>query len=65
MALKERIDAQRKYCQANSLPMFAPGNGACPFCGRDIYSGPYGYDEKRAGGTLITGCPYCHRSFVD
>lgn len=65
MAVSDKIDAQRRYCKANGLPMFAPGNGACPYCGRDIYDGPHGYTAKRAGSSLITGCPHCHHSFVD
>ena len=60
-----RRDAQRQYCRANSVPMFAPTTGFCPNCGRNIYDGPYGYTEAKAGSTLITGCPYCHRSYVD
>lgn len=64
--------AQKEYCKSNGYPMFAPNNGICYSCGRNIYhkvvyhSGNVGgISVKKAGSTLITGCPFCNRSYVD
>lgn len=59
--------AQEAYCDAHEIPMFAPIN--CPRCGHGIYD-PYPnpnlcYSVEDAGSKLITGCPYCHYSFVE
>ena len=61
---------------------FAPKNGICYNCHKQIYSDvdvkrrnwntgnienvvSYGISVERAGSELTTGCPHCHRSFVD
>lgn len=63
--------AQREYCDKNHLPHFAPYDGCCFRCGRNIYS-PVKYPKytvgitvEEAGSTLITGCPFCSASYVD
>lgn len=61
---------QKLYCQKQELPLFAPVTGLCWKCGMNIYY-HYGkenspaYTVSQAGNTHITGCPYCHGSFVD
>jgi hypothetical protein len=50
--------AQRTLCDARKLPHFAPENGVCWSCYRQIY-------EELSGDSYITGCPYCHRSYCD
>lgn len=44
---------------------FAPSNGICWNCGRDIAEGDAGITLEQLGDYIITGCPYCHRSFCD
>lgn len=60
--LQKKIDAQKRYCKANDLPHFAPFDGYCFSCGRQIYEE---ITLKKAKTDLITGCPWCHRSFCD
>lgn len=64
--------AQTKYCDENHLPIFAPRDGICPACGRDIYAlyiytgrenRMYGISVETAGKTLITNCPHCKEAF--
>ena len=67
----EAIAAQRKYCEENGVPHFAPRNGICWRCHRNIYEpvnhGKYtaGISVEKAGRTLVTGCPHCCRSYCD
>lgn len=67
----EAYEAQRKYCDEHNVPLFA--DKYCPHCGKDIF-GVYGiggdkyrcgFSVECAGGTLITGCPFCNYSFCD
>lgn len=64
--------AQQAYCDKNEVPMFAPHNGLCCNCSRDIYlptNGSHGavlgVTLEQAGNTLITSCPHCAYSFVE
>ena len=69
--VEKSIEAQNKYCKDNSVILFAPYDGECFCCGRQIYEPRKlgdeirGYTIKEASETLITGCPFCHRSYVD
>ena len=58
----EKLAAQRHYCKVNELPYFAPDYGICWYCGENIYK--YISFEK-ASSELITGCPYCFRTYCD
>ena len=69
-------DAQARYCVEARSPLFAPGKGTCWNCGKNIYKAhrhvtrdgreyTTGYAVQEAEGRLITGCPHCHKSFVD
>lgn len=70
----EAAKAQEDYCNENEVPRFAPGNGWCSSCGRNIYE-PYTYRREpiattgisveEAGRKLITSCPHCNRTFCD
>lgn len=54
---------QTRYCRDNKLPEFAPSDGNCFNCRRYIYD-----DAKTADSAdkeLITGCPFCHRTYCD
>lgn len=56
--------AQKEYCDEHNLPHFAPGDGICFKCRRQIYS-EKGYSVERAGSGLITGCPFCLYSYCE
>ena len=43
---------------------FAPSNGRCYRCKRQIYSDG-GISVEKASAELTTGCPFCYASFVD
>lgn len=70
----EASQAQEGYCNEHKVPRFAPDNGWCSYCGRNIYE-PYTYrgreehtigiSVEEAGSRLITGCPHCNATFCD
>jgi len=70
----EAAEAQKHYCDRQEVPLYAPANGWCSRCGRNIYE-PYTYRGKEeqtygisvdeAGSRLITSCPHCNYSFVE
>lgn len=65
------IAAQKRYCEENGFPHFAPYSGICYSCGRQIYAVcqvgriATGITVEEASSKPITGCPHCHMSFVD
>lgn len=59
---KKAAEAQSKFAQEHECPMFAPIEGWCYHCGRNIYEQ---ISVEEAGKRLITGCPHCYHSFVD
>ena len=50
--------------EKESVWRFAPRNGICWYCHRDITKDPK-IIEIIERGDYITGCPYCHKSYVD
>ena len=70
---RRAAEEQRRYCEDQECPMFAPSDGICYRCGRNIYEPyrfrdhdtVYGITVDKAGSTLITGCPHCNYSFVE
>ncbi len=60
----KNVSAQRKYCFDHDAPMFLSYDGRCFSCGAYVF-GPRGIPPAEAGKRLITGCPYCQRSFCD
>lgn len=44
---------------------FAPLNGKCYYCGKDITKGDKAITVEKLGNHIITGCPYCNRSYCD
>lgn len=69
---KKAATAQEQYCDEHECPRFAPADGNCPRCGRNIYEPVktktgmvYGFSVEYAEQHLITGCPYCNATFVD
>lgn len=70
----EAAKAQEAYCDRNEVPMFAPANGICTRCSRNIYdpityrgqeTKTYGISVEVASRSLITNCPHCNYSFVE
>ena len=70
----EAARAQERYCNEHEITLFAPRNGWCYRCGRNIYE-PYTYRGREdvtrgitveeAGIRHITGCPHCNATFAD
>ena len=56
------IEAQRAYCKNTDQPLLAPHSGFCWMCGKQIYTA---ISTEKAGQTLVTYCPHCHKSFND
>ena len=44
---------------------FAPNDGVCWNCHRDICEGDKAITVESLGDYIITGCPYCHKSYCD
>lgn len=72
--ISEAIKAQYLYCKTKILPHFAPDNGICWTCHQNIYSengrtrighGTHGISVESAGNHLITGCPFCNRTYCE
>ncbi len=60
----DKLLAQKSYCERQGVPYFAPFDGVCSFCGKQIYNAT-GVSLKQATDELITGCPHCHHTYVD
>jgi hypothetical protein len=69
--VQESIAAQRKFCEQEGYPHFAPRSGVCYRCRRNIYElsnhrgFETGIDVESAAKELVTGCPHCNRSYCD
>lgn len=60
--IKKKIEAQKQYCAKTKSPHFAPSSGCCFKCGRQIYKS---ISMEAASKSLVTGCPFCHKSYCD
>jgi len=70
----EAAKAQEHHCNERKVPFFAPRNGWCCYCGRNIFE-PYTYRREpilttgisveEAGSRIITSCPHCNHTFTD
>jgi hypothetical protein len=66
-------EAQRKFCEEKGYPHFAPRNGICWSCNRNIYEQiehhnynfSTGISVESAASGLVTGCPHCYKSYCD
>jgi hypothetical protein len=73
--VNEAIQAQKKLQLEKKYPDFAPSNGICYACQKQIYSQIEqdfngnifftGISVEKASKSLITGCPHCNRSYCD
>ena len=61
-SIEDKIEAQKNYVGRENYPFFAPPNGVCWCCHRQIYER---ISYKSASTSLVTGCPHCHRSYCD
>ena len=60
---QEFLKRQREMCVEKKAPFFMPSSGYCDRCHKDIIE-----DEVKAGNNgsgLVTGCPYCGRSYCE
>ena len=57
-----KINAQEVHAEENELPLFAPEDGLCFNCGKQIYNR---ITMEEAANELITNCPYCSRAYND
>ncbi len=75
--VKKAIEAQKQLQKEKGHPDFAPSNGVCWRCRRQIYSiiehvcdfdgekYKTGISVEKASTELVTGCPHCHYSYCD
>ena len=71
----QALIAQENYCETKGCPHFAPYDGVCFSCHRQIYAPieheyrsqkwKSGYSVEYASSHLVTGCPHCSSSYVD
>lgn len=70
----EAVKAQEAYCDEHEFPIFAPSNGWCVNCGRNIFEAytyrgcedqTTGISVQEAKTRLITCCPHCNTTFCD
>jgi hypothetical protein len=59
--IADAIKSQLELTKTLGAPHFAPQNGVCWACHRQIYEAPNGLDGK----SYVTGCPWCFRSYCD
>jgi hypothetical protein len=73
---KAASDAQSQYCHEKKVPQFAPADGVCYKCKRNIYEpriSGVGTEEVTVSGISveqarkehITGCSYCSTSYCE
>ena len=53
----ELIAAQKRLCEERGYPHFAPHDGYCWGCKKDMVT--------QSWTAHITGCQHCHRSYCD
>lgn len=71
--VSDSMVAQEHYCKEKEYPLFAPNNGICWKCNKQIYAEgknrmgnlSKGISVEKAGSELITGCPHCNWSYCD
>lgn len=57
-----KLKSQRKMCDEHNIPHFAPDNGFCFNCNKQIYKQ---ISLRKASEEHITHCPYCSRAYND
>lgn len=62
--IEKAVKAQKELREKHDYPCFAPSNGNCYNCRKNVYS-EGGISVEKASRELTTGCPHCNKSFVD
>ena len=52
--VSESVKAQRRFCKENNYPHFAPNNGRCYRCGKQIYE-PVEHERRNWKTNEVTG----------
>lgn len=60
--IQSKIKAQEKMCEKEKIHLFAPEDGLCFNCNKQIYNR---ISMEKAANELITHCPYCSRAYND
>jgi len=60
--LETKKAKQKRFCQEKKVPYFAPEDGICWSCKKQIFDK---LKEETCATEHITGCPYCARSYCD
>ena len=60
--INNKIKDQKQFCEKLGVSMFIPEDGKCWFCDKDIMDK---FSETECACKIITGCPFCNRSFVE
>lgn len=60
--IRANIKAQKELCKKTNFPMFAPDDGFCWSCHKQIFTNK---NTWRAHNEPMTGCPECSRSYCD
>jgi len=69
--ISKAMQAQKKLQATKGYPHFAPEDGQCYECRKNIYEeidhGEFktGISVEKATNKLITGCPHCHISYCE
>jgi len=56
--IEERKAKYAEWREEHNFPQFEPPTGICWYCNKQIF-------EICEGISGITGCPHCHKSYVD
>jgi hypothetical protein len=62
-SVAQAIINQGALCAIKGYPHFAPRNGVCYSCHRQIYLNPF--TNAASADRFITGCPFCNRSYCE
>lgn len=62
--IKQAIADQAARCREMGWPNFAPGDGFCYNCRKNIYQN-YSNRTGWTGKSAVTGCPHCNISYID
>ena len=60
----EKVNNQLQMCKEKGYPDFIPKGGICWKCHKQVYDHEK-YKGKTGAEELVTGCPFCFRSYCD
>lgn len=59
--IAESVANQSALCKEEGYPHFAPRDGVCWDCHKNIYE----HHHENGGQRHVTGCPWCHWSYCE